>query len=98
MRVILELCRIVCIFGVLGAFFSFILTSFYRSLGVIQYEWVGYIAILLWLFVVYRNKWQFTGWYNGDGKEMLPKKVSHVLLSFSGVLFIFPPVSYYFIP
>ncbi|MED4908104.1 hypothetical protein P9761_07680 [Brevibacillus centrosporus] len=49
------------------------------------------IAIFLWLFVMYRNKWQFTGWYKGKGREKLPRQISLALLVFSLVLVILAP-------
>jgi len=97
MRVLFELIRIILIFGLLGGFFSFVLSYFYKSLGVTQYEWLGFLAILLLLFVTYRNKWQFKGWYNGEGKEILPRKTTNFLLSFSVLLLIFPPIVDYFL-
>ncbi|QED46255.1 hypothetical protein [Cytobacillus dafuensis] len=97
MRVLLELIRIILIFGLLGGIFSSVLTYFYKSLGVTQYEWLGFLAILLLLFVTYRNKWQFKGWYNGKGKEMLSRKTANFLISFSVLLLIFPLIVDYFL-
>ncbi|WP_059173133.1 hypothetical protein [Bacillus sp. FJAT-27445] len=97
MRVLLELIRIILIFGLLGGIFSSVLNYFYKSLGVTQYEWFGSLAILLLLFVAYRNKWQFKGWYKGKGREMLPRKTTHFLISFSVLLLIFPPIVVYFL-
>jgi len=97
MRVLFELIRIILIFGLLGGIFSSILNYFYKSLGVTQYEWLGFLAIWLLLFVTYRNKWQFNGWYNGKGKEMLPRKITNFLISFSVLLLIFPPIFDYFL-
>nr|WP_295972200.1 hypothetical protein [uncultured Bacillus sp.] len=96
MRILLELIRIILIFGLLGGFFFFVLNYFYKSLGITQYEWLGSLAILLLLFVTYRNKWQFKGWYNGKGKEMLPRKATKVLILFSVLLLIFPPIVDFF--
>ena len=33
-----------------------------------SYSWLGAMAILLLLFVLYRNKLQFSGWYEGKVK------------------------------
>ncbi|GIO25576.1 hypothetical protein [Ornithinibacillus bavariensis] len=95
MRFILELARIILIFGLLGAIFSSVLKYVYQSFGVIQYEWLGYIAILLLLFVAYRNKWQFSGWYKGKGREKLPQSITNLLVSFSVALLIVPSVFSY---
>jgi hypothetical protein len=71
MRVILELIRIVLIFGIAGSIISIIVNGIYINIGVNmnQYGWLGSIAILILLFVWYRNKLQFSGWYSGKGKE-----------------------------
>lgn len=97
MRVFLELIRIILIFGLLGGISSTVLKEFYQSIGVTQFEWIGYLAILILLFVVYRNRWQFKGWYKGKGKEMLPRKTTKLLISFSVLLLISPPVVDYFL-
>ncbi|WP_053365695.1 hypothetical protein [Bacillus sp. FJAT-27245] len=97
MRVLLEFIRIILIFGLLGGVFSSVLTHFYKSLGVTQYEWLGSLAILLLLFVRYRNKWQFEGWYEGKGKVTLPRKTTNLVVSFSVLLLIFPPIHYCFL-
>ncbi|WP_235993108.1 hypothetical protein [Heyndrickxia sporothermodurans] len=91
MKVILELIRIILIFGFLGGVFSSVLNYTYKSLGVNCYEWTGFLAVLILLFVMYRNKSQFNGWYNGKGKEKLSRKVTKSLLSFSVFLLILPP-------
>ena len=75
MRVLLELMRIILIFGIAGSIISNIVNGIYINIGVNpnQYGWLGSIAILILLFVWYRNKLQFSGWYSGKGKEKLPK-------------------------
>ncbi|WML43675.1 hypothetical protein [Neobacillus sp. PS3-40] len=97
MRVILELIRIILIFGFFESLFYIVLNNMYKSLGVTQYEWFGYLGILLLLFIIYRNKWQFTGFYNGKGNVKLPPKVTNFLASFSVLLLIFPPIINFFL-
>ncbi len=55
-----------------------------------SYSWLGAIAIFLLLFVWYRNKLQFSGWYKGKGKVKLPKSVSLTLIISSVLLMIIP--------
>ncbi|GIO25236.1 hypothetical protein [Oceanobacillus sp. J11TS1] len=89
MRVILELLRIVLIFGILGAVGWGIVGNIYTiNEETEMYSWLGVIAILLLLFVLYRNKLQFSGWYKGKAK--LPKTVSKILILSSVLLFISP--------
>ncbi|MGW8424208.1 hypothetical protein ACWGJQ_01735 [Peribacillus simplex] len=92
MRVLLELIRIILIFGIAGTIISTIVNGIYINIGVNQYGWLGSIAILLLLFVWYRNKLQFSGWYSGKGKEKLPKMSSHILILSSLFLLCTPPV------
>lgn len=92
MRVLLELIRIILIFGIAGTIISTIVNGIYINIGVNQYGWLGSIAILLLLFVWYRNKLQFSGWYSGKGKEKLPKVASQILIMCSLFLLSAPPV------
>ncbi|WP_349727772.1 hypothetical protein [Peribacillus frigoritolerans] len=92
MRVLLELIRIILIFGIAGTIISTIVNGIYINIGVNQYSWLGSIAILLLLFVWYRNKLQFSGWYSGKGKEKLPKMASQILILCSVFLLCTPPV------
>ncbi|MFF2457929.1 hypothetical protein [Peribacillus simplex] len=92
MRVLLELIRIILIFGIAGTIISTIVNGIYTNIGVNQYGWQGSIAILLLLFVWYRNKLQFSGWYSGKGKEKLPKIASQILILCSVFLLCTPPV------
>ncbi|WP_342598199.1 hypothetical protein MHB48_11375 [Psychrobacillus sp. FSL H8-0483] len=91
LRTLLELLRIIIIFAFFGALGSAIIVNIYTRLEVSEtFSWLGQIAILLILFVLYRNKWQFSGWYNGKGREKLPKNVSLTLILVSIVLIISP--------
>ncbi|MGE6611199.1 hypothetical protein ACQKFG_11825 [Peribacillus sp. NPDC076916] len=92
MRVLLELIRIILIFGIAGTIISTIVNGIYINIGVNQYGWLGSIAILLLLFIWYRNKLQFSGWYSGKGKEKLPKMASQILILCSVFLLCTPPV------
>ena len=91
MRILLELLRIIFIFGLLGGFGWAIMGNIYSINEATEtYGWLGGIAILLLLFVLYRNKLQFSGWYNGKNKVKLPKIVSLTLIVLSVLLIILP--------
>jgi len=66
MGFLLEILRIVLILLILGVLFSSLLNSVYAALGFDlnnnEYVWLLWIAILILLFVFYRNKLQFSGW------------------------------------
>ena len=97
MSVLLELIRIILIFFVSGVFYSSVLNTIYKSMGVTQFGWFGALAVLVLLFVTYRNKWQFKGWYKGEGKVILSQKTTKLLISFSVLLLILPPLIDYFV-
>ena len=92
MRIILELLRIVFIFVLLGGMLFSIVDHYYTELGVFtdRYGWMSIPAIFILLFVLYRNKLQFSGWYVGKGREQLSKIVSKLLIFSSIVLLTLP--------
>ncbi|MEQ6391201.1 hypothetical protein RZN22_18125 [Bacillaceae bacterium S4-13-58] len=91
MRTILELLRIIIIFMLLGGLGWAIIGNIYTINETVEsYSWLGAIAILLLLFVLYRNKLQFSGWYKGKGRLKLPKFVSLTLILSSIILLLLP--------
>lgn len=88
---LLELLRIIIIFMILGGFGWAIIGNIYTiSEAAESYSWLGAIAILLLLFVLYRNKLQFSGWYKGEGRVKLPKSVSLTFILCSILLILLP--------
>ena len=85
-----EILRILFIFSVLGAILGGFLNAIYISFEVETYSWLGGVAILLLLFVLYRNKLQFSGWYKGEGRKKLPKLVTYVISTASVFMLIAP--------
>ncbi|WP_419883018.1 hypothetical protein ACN6MY_05095 [Peribacillus sp. B-H-3] len=85
MRVLLELLRIIIIFLFGGGLLYALLNAFYSVLGADrQYDvWFLGAAIFIFLFVLYRNKLQFTGWASGYSARKLSKK--HLLFRMSCV-------------
>lgn len=92
-RGLLELLRILIIFAFLGGIFGWLVDSLYRSMGLIHepYIGLGYISVLLFLFILYRNKWQFGGWYEGKGRRKLSKTITWALLVAAVLFFMIPP-------
>lgn len=91
MRTVFELLRIIIIFGLLGALGWAIIENTYTINETTEsYSWLGALSILILLFVLYRNKLQFSGWYKGKSRKKLPKKISIILISISAILFISP--------
>lgn len=91
MRTLLELLRIIIIFVLLGGLGGAILRKIYTINEVTgNYSWLGSLAIFVILFVLYRNKLQFSGWYEGKGRKKLPEKVTITLIFTSIILIIAP--------
>lgn len=89
MRVGLELIRILLIFALLGGLGWMIIDNLYTA-NTEKYQWLGAIAIVLLLFVLYRNKLQFSGWYKGKGRTKLPRVISRTLIYGSILLIVLP--------
>ena len=89
MRTSLELLRIILILGILGALGWAVIGNTINE-ATESYSWLSTIAILILLFVLYRNKLQFSGWYKGKGKVKLPKAGTVTLISSSIFLIILP--------
>lgn len=94
LKVLLEFIRIILIFILLGGVLSHILQNMYLAIGsnTGKYSWLGFIAVLILFFVLYRNKLQFSGWYRGKGREKLPKRATQLLVLSAVVLIILPPI------
>jgi len=97
MRILLELIRTLFIFLFIGLILSTLLGNLYLSIGVSlnNFGWMGSVAILILLYVFYRNKLQFSGWYSGNGKVRLTKKETTILVSISIFLLISVPILSY---
>lgn len=93
MRFLLELVRIILLFGFVGSLLGMLFTFIYELLGIniANKEWMLSLSIFILLFVLYRNRWQFSGWYKGKGREKLPKNVTNVLVFGAYLLLILVP-------
>lgn len=94
MRILMELIRIILIFIVLGGIASYLLSSIYEIIGGTSqsYDWMGFGGVFILLFVLYRNRLQFSGWYEGEGRNRLSRKVTRILVLSAAVLLILPAV------
>ncbi len=96
LRVFLELIRIIAIFLILGSLMGTLMKLVYASLGInvdnTNGAWVVGMSILMLIFVLYRNKLQFSGFYKGELGLKLPKTVSIFLISCSVLMLIFAPL------
>lgn len=96
LRVFLELIRILIVLLVIGGLMGELAKLIYMSFGInvdnTNGGWLVGLSILIFLFVLYRNKLQFSGYYEGKDKEKLPKSVSNFLILCSFVLLILAPI------
>lgn len=91
MRTVLELLRIVILLGLLGALGWLVIGNIYAiNKPTESYSWLGAIAMFILLFVLYRNVFQFSGWYKGEGNKKLSKPVTVTLLVMSIVFLTLP--------
>lgn len=91
MRTVLELLRILVLLVIFGAVASLLTERIYKvNEAVAAYAWISGLALLVLFFVVYRNALQFTGWYKGEQRNKLPKKVTAILVSISLILLFVP--------
>ncbi|RDW17265.1 hypothetical protein [Oceanobacillus chungangensis] len=91
MRTLLELLRVIIIIGILGGLGWLVIGNIYSMNEKVEsYSWLGAIAIFVSIFVLYRNNLQFSGWYKGNGRNKLSKKVSLTLVLVSVILIFLP--------
>ncbi|MBK5443463.1 hypothetical protein JFU13_10350 [Peribacillus sp. TH24] len=95
-RVILELLRIVAIIFILGSLMGALVNLIYAGMEInvdnTTGGWFVGVAILIILFVFYRNRLQFSGFYKGKGKEKLSNKISIFLICFSMLMITIAPL------
>lgn len=91
MKTLLELIRVFAILAILGMGGGLILAGFYSgSPDTEPYRWLGGVAVLMLIFVLYRNKLQFSGWHQGTGRDKLRRPITTLLVGTSVLLIISP--------
>lgn len=93
-KIFLELIRIIILFSIIGCVMWGCVKLIYTSLGInvdgSYAGWLGGIAIYSLLFVLYRNKLQFLGFYNGPYRQKLSPKSTTTLITVSVFLLLLP--------
>ncbi|MBP1947199.1 hypothetical protein [Virgibacillus litoralis] len=91
MRVILELLRIIFIFMLLGGLVWLVIGNIYTINEVTEsYQWIAALGIYVSLFVLYRNRFQFSGWYKGKGRKKLSQPTTLLLMCCSIFMLTLP--------
>lgn len=94
MRVGLELLRIIFIFGLAGGGIWLLLGPLYTMHETSEkYQWLGGLGVYALLFVIYRNRWQFSGWYKGSGRKRLPGVVTKAIVFSAFIIIALPWVA-----
>jgi len=89
--VLLEFLRILFIFLFLGILGWELIENIYTlNETTTKYQGIAGIGIYVILFVLYRNKFQFSGWYKGEGVKKLPKPATITLVSIAVLLLAAP--------
>lgn len=95
-RILLEFVRVIVITLFLGGLMGAIIKSIYKGLGIsiddTNGSWLVGISILIILFVLYRNKLQFSGFYKGSETVKLSKTVTIVCISCSILMLMIAPM------
>lgn len=96
LRVILELFRIVTIIFVIGMILGFIINSIYAIFGITVETttggWMVGLAIFPLLYVLYKNRLQFSGFYKNGGQVKLSKRTTTILLCISVLMLTVAPL------
>ncbi|WGF39081.1 MULTISPECIES: hypothetical protein [Lysinibacillus] len=93
-KIFLELIRIIILFSIIGCVMwggaRLIYTSFDINVVGSYAGWLGGIAIYSLLFFLYRNKLQFSGFYNGPYRQKLSPTTTTIFITISVFLLILP--------
>ncbi|AMM95617.1 hypothetical protein UP17_19365 [Peribacillus simplex] len=96
LRVILELFRIITIIFVIGMIMGFIINSIYAIFGITVENtaggWIVAMAIFPLLYVLYRNRLQFSGFYKNGKQVKLSNRTTTILLCFSVLMLTVAPL------
>lgn len=90
-RMSLELVRIMFLLAFFEVIGGYIIRSIYATFEISSdYMLFGFIGILVLFFVLYRNKLQFSGWYNGMRRNKLSKAMTNGVIVAAVFLMIIP--------
>lgn len=91
MRVLLELVRIGLFILIVGWLGSYLLFYVYGHDSVaMNYRAFGLVALFINIFVLYRNRLQFSGWTQREDPKPLSKRWTRILLFMSFLFFLMP--------
>ncbi|MFE4426410.1 hypothetical protein ACFRH9_04825 [Peribacillus butanolivorans] len=96
LRVILELFRIITIILVIGMVMGFIINSIYAIFGInvenTRGGWIVAMGIFPLLYVLYKNRLQFSGVYKNGGQVKLSSRATTILLCSSVLMLTVAPL------
>lgn len=94
LRVILELFRIITIIFVIGMIMGLIIHSIYAIFGIAVENtgWIVGMAIFPLLYVLYKNRLQFSGFYKNGKQVKLSNRTTAILLCSSVLMLTVAPL------
>ncbi|TDL88952.1 hypothetical protein E2R55_15610 [Vibrio vulnificus] len=96
LRVILELFRIITIIFVIGMIMGLIINSIYTIFGITVENttggWIVGLAIFPLLYVLYKNRLQFSGFYKNGKQVKLSTRTTTILVCFSVLMLTVAPL------
>lgn len=94
LRPFLEILRIILIILILGTLFGSGVIWIYHLLDMTVGR-TGYflitIADLIFIFILYRNKFQFHGFYKGQGRQKLSAGANYFLMAAASIILLAVP-------
>ncbi len=85
--------RVIIIFTFLTILLGAVPIAIYSSIGIDtdHFGWGVTLGVFIIVFILYRNRLQFSGWYKGKGREKLPGSVSTRLV-ITAILLVLSPL------
>lgn len=95
MRIILEFIRVLLILFLSWAIIWAIVSGVYKVIGFdldnMYGAWIASLSVLMLIFVLYRNKLQFSGFYKGKEVVKLSRNMTVSLISLSVLMLFIAP-------
>ncbi len=90
----LEMLRIILVCLLVGGLIGFVVIENIYPIWNYPHEkdWMGALGILVLMFVLYRNRLQFNGFYRSEKNAKLSPAVTTVLITVSVIMLAMPPI------
>jgi len=91
-----EFCRVLILLFLFLGIFYYLINNIYHLIEIEteHYLLIVTVALLLIIYVIYSNKFQFTGFYT-KGSKKLPNKITWAILSIAFLLLVIPIIIHF---